>query len=461
MSRENILETIFTDYDESIFSDGSIDPMGLRIIWTSIGSKIFHNKLNTISTDIKLYTLNLFHHYLLQKCVKEEEDNVNRIIRKKPYFNKSELFEGIVIFLENLLIHAAHNSGDNSLKVPGINKLNNLKNNESKRSSVDKIVVDRDRGILVRQYLLGIHGRHKGPFIQMGIFSEKTEDIYSNFEVWKDASDIFKNSPWKDAEKVLSDLIKNKLLKPENKLGSLIEYRVEDVLSQAIAEKYVALLKRDIYVNDAIRTFWLNRLGLNKDTAGILYRKYLTQNPNEINYQEIIINAYAESNDAYLGAINAIEPFLTLIDKCINRILSSATTQINDDLNSFITQWLNNNEVDTDKIKTYLSVEYVNQEAISRLQSLLKIFSNALDAKNQAEYFIIHLIKYHQDIMKSRGNLNWVSIGADNKISVHKSIYISDQYLEYLKSKEWVNSYYLPTVDSLHKGLINEAAGDI
>ena len=60
--------------------------------------------------------------------------------------------------------------------------------------------------------------------------------------------------------------------------------------------------------------------------------------------------------------------------------------------------------------------------------------------------------------MKSRGNLHWVSIGVDNKISVHRSNFISDQYLEYLLSKEWVNSYYLPTVNSLHKGLVNEAA---
>jgi len=64
---DNTLDNIFTEYDESIFSDGSIDAMGLRIIWTSVGSKIFHTKLNTISTDIKLYTLNLPHLYLLQE----------------------------------------------------------------------------------------------------------------------------------------------------------------------------------------------------------------------------------------------------------------------------------------------------------------------------------------------------------------------------------------------------------
>ena len=458
MARENTLDNIFTDYDESIFSDGSIDPMGLRIIWTSIGGKIFHNKLNTISTDIKLYTLNLFHHYLLQKCVSEEEDSINKLIRKKPYFNKSDLFEGLVIFLENLLINATYNQRDNSLVVPGINKLGNLKNNESKKSTVDKIAVNRDKGILVRQYLLGIHGRHKGPFLQMGVFNENPEDIYNNPDVWKDAAKLFNSSPWKEAAIVLTDLIKNKLLNSNTKPGAFIEYKVEDVLTKSISEKYVALLKREIYVNEAIRSFWLNRLGLNQDTAGILYKAYLKQKANDLDFQQIIVNANVESGDPYLGAITAIEPLLTLIDKCINRILSSATSKIDDDLKYFINHWLKNNEVDINKIKSYLTVQFVNQEAINRLQKLLDIYSNALQSDKPAEDFIINLIKYHQDIMKNRGNLSWVNIGADNKISVHRSIYISDQYLEYLKSKKWVNSYYLPTVDSLHKGLINEAA---
>ena len=336
--------------------------------------------------------------------------------------------------------------------------MGNLKNNDSKKSTIEKISVNRDKGILVRQYLLGIHGRHKGPFLQMDVFSKNAEDIYSNVEVWKEAADIFKQSPWKEADEVLTNLIKTKILNSSAKPGAFIEFKVEDVVSQNITDKYVALLKKENYVNENIKTFWLNRLGLNSDTAGVLYKAYLHQNPNDTDYQKILEEAYELSNDPYLGAVNAIEPFLTLVDKCINRVLSSATVIIDNDLKIFIDNWLNKNEVDIAKIKTFLAVQYVNQEAIHRLTKLLDIYSIAILEKDSAEYFIIHLIKYHQDIMKSRGNLNWVSIGVDNKISVHKSNYISDQYLTYLKSKNWVNSYYLPTVDSLHKGLINEAA---
>jgi len=456
MSKENKLTDIFTDFDDSIFTDGSIDPMGLRIIWTSIGSKIFHNKLNTISTDIKFYTLNLFHHYLLQKCISEDEDSVNKLIRKKPYYNKSDLFEGLVIFLENLLTNAAYNFGDSSLVVPGKNKLGNLKRNDAKKQTVEKISVNRDKGILVRQHLLGIHGRHKGPFQQMGVFGENPEDIYNNPSIWKEAADIFIEKPWKEAAEVLSDLIKNKLLKSNTKSGTHIEYKVEDILTQDITEKYVALLYKEIYYTESIRSFWINRLGLNQDTAGILYKEYLKQTTEKIDFQKIIVDANKSSNDHFLGAINVIEPLLTLIDKCIKRILSSATSEIDSVLISFIDQWLISNEVYENKIKYYFSHTYLNQEAIIRLQKLLEIYITAKKEKKPAEYFILHLIKYHQDIMKSRGNLNWVSIGIENKISVHRSNYISDQYLKYLESKHWVNSYYLPTVHNLHQGLVNE-----
>lgn len=458
MSKENPLDKIFTDYDESIFSDGSIDPMGLRIIWTSIGSKIFHNKLNTVSTDIKLYTLNLFHHYIIQKCVNDDENSLNKLIRKKPYYNKSGLFEGLIIFLENLLIHATYYAENSSLMVPGKNKLINLKRNENKKKDIEKIIIGRDKGILIRQYLLGIHGRHKGPFQQMGVLNENPEDIYNNPNIWKETADLFNSKPWEEAAELLTDLIKNKVFKSNTRSGSFIEYKIDEVLTEDMQKKYIALLNKSIYSKDNIRTFWLNRLGLNQGTAGLLYSEYLNQNGQENHFQNILIQANKNNNDKLLGAITSIEPFLTLIDKCINRILSIKTKDIDNDLKKFIDNWLKQNEVNENKIKSYLSIDYLNQEAINRLSKLLEIYIAAKNDKKPAENFIIHIIQYHQDIMKLRGNLTWVSIGLDNKISVNRPNNISEQYLKHLESKEWVNSYYLPTVHSLHKGLVNETA---
>ena len=461
MILENTLDNIFTDYDESIFSDSSIDPMGLRIIWTSLGGKIFHNKLNTVSTDIKLYTLNLFHHYIIQKCITEDEDSVNQLIRKKPYFNKTDLYEGLIIFLENVLIHATYNANNTALIVPGKNKLGILKRNGANTKTVNKIAVNREQGILVRQHLLGIHGRHKGPFIQMGVFDVNPENIYNNREIWKEAASIFNDSPWNAAADELIELVKNKLLKSSAKTGAFIEYNVEDVLTPNIENTYVALLNKEIYYKSNISNFWLNRLGLTQSTAGLLFTEYLKQKQTqEFNhsskYQQIILKACSDSRDNLLMAITAVEPLLTLVEKSITRLLILGTVNIDDELAQFFNEWLDNNEVDVLKIQSFLSLDYLSQDAINRVQKLLDIYSNAKSADNQVEYFIINLIKYHQDIMKTRGNLNWISIGVNNNISVHRSINRFDPTFSYLKSKEWVNSYYLPTVESLHKGLTNE-----
>ncbi|MBK9733192.1 MAG: hypothetical protein IPO83_18210 [Chitinophagaceae bacterium] len=81
---ENSLSNIFTEPDGSIFSDGSIDPMGLRIIWTSMGNRIFGNRLNTISTDIRFFTLNLFNIPLLPPAKKNLQNKLRLLLAQLP-----------------------------------------------------------------------------------------------------------------------------------------------------------------------------------------------------------------------------------------------------------------------------------------------------------------------------------------------------------------------------------------
>src|SRR5688572_15702300 len=100
---ENSLSDIFTEPNDAIFSDGSIDPMGLRIIWTSMGNKIFGNRLNTISTDIRFFTLNLFHHSVIQACTRKYEEQFSTLVGNSPYNNSADLYDGLVIFLECLM----------------------------------------------------------------------------------------------------------------------------------------------------------------------------------------------------------------------------------------------------------------------------------------------------------------------------------------------------------------------
>ncbi|MDO9256943.1 MAG: hypothetical protein Q7U54_15590 [Bacteroidales bacterium] len=455
MLLENNLDDIFTSYDESIFSDGSIDPMGLRIIWTSLGNKIFYNKINTISTDIRYYTLNLFHHYLLYKCTVDWADKINGLVRKPPYINKSDLYEGILIFLENLLTRSTYEAPKmqpSNYTVPGLSKLKGLLLKDDKDNNGNKLVVKRTSGILVRQYLLGIHGRHKGPFMQMGILNSNSEVPYNNTALWENVGLLFSGNPWKSAAKNLLSLIDSKILSVVPKSGKEIEYKIEEILNPIIIKAYASILTPSLYSGDTVKSFWERQLGLHQGTAANLFTAY-KEFTDKSNYQGIIEKAKDEYKDEIINAIVAIEPFITCIDKMAKRILLRGTSFINDELITTANYWLNLTTIQIDKMEAFLSDVFFNPEAISRLRRLMKIYTSSKQSINPPIEFIKQLIQYHNEIMKSRGHMHWVSIGSDNKITIHKSLYFTNAELEKLKQPSWINNYYLSTLDSLYKGL--------
>ncbi len=59
------IESLFTDYDDSIEANAFRDLMGLQIIWPAVGLNIFGRIVITFSNDIQNFTLNLFNHYLV------------------------------------------------------------------------------------------------------------------------------------------------------------------------------------------------------------------------------------------------------------------------------------------------------------------------------------------------------------------------------------------------------------
>ena len=63
------LEKFLTEYDEGVSSELNLDPLGLQVIWSAYGQKIFKNRISSISNDVRNYTLNLFHHYIVRAVV--------------------------------------------------------------------------------------------------------------------------------------------------------------------------------------------------------------------------------------------------------------------------------------------------------------------------------------------------------------------------------------------------------
>jgi len=458
---ENSYKDIFTEYDKSIFSDGSIDPMGLRIIWTSLGNKIFKNKLNTISNDIRYYTLNLFHHYVICQCEVQFEDKIINLISRPPYNNRHDLHDGIIIFLESLLAHAAvkgniEDDQNSNSSVLATYKLKGLMYNKPNDKRVNYLFVDRKEGILVRHILLGIHGRYKGPFQQIGIFYKN--NYYQNTKFWKEeAPFLFANAPWNTLANDLIKIIDSKILSAKNYSATPIKIRVNDILSKGITNKYMQALKSANFKEKKFINFWKKQLGLMEGAAYLLYRELIDAEDKD-NYELIIkksSNKGSTDDNKYLTAICKIEPFITCIDKAINRLLKRGTIQIDNELKKFMSKWLNSKIINLSAINLYMNNTYLSQEALLRLKKLLEIYYASKD-KNDPVLFIHKIIAFHKDIMDGRGNTAWISIGTNNSITQHSSFNYSEDYLKFLESYEWVNSYYLPTVKNLYEGLYNQ-----
>ena len=67
-------KSLFTEYDENISAGLNVDPLGLQVIWSVYGQKIFQNKVSSISNDVRNFTINLFHHYIIKNLIENESN---------------------------------------------------------------------------------------------------------------------------------------------------------------------------------------------------------------------------------------------------------------------------------------------------------------------------------------------------------------------------------------------------
>jgi hypothetical protein len=450
---------IFTDLDDSIFSDGSIDPLGLRMIWTSLGNAIFKNKLNTVSTSIKFYTLNLFHHSVIREVQQQYPEIFLNHTGKAPYHTKTDLYDGLIIFLECLMAHVlvqerqwASAESNSDFFIPGLSKLKGKIDNGVSEQITVSIPVSKNEGILVRHILLGIHGRHKGPFQQMGLLNRF--DYYSNGRLWDEVRTLFKAPGWYRLHQRLCKVLRENVLSLRISGNKPIWVKASDALiDQSLLTLYRGVLHDDSFRLPSLISFWERYLGLSAagDTASLIY-DVVKSEKGEASAEEIIQELSEASGKEEFAAICAIEPFISLHNKVMNRLLSRGTVQFDEELKQFVRRKLSDPSINTSVIHQFLNERFFNAEAIRRLQELITLFEQSNHPVNEFQY-ITELIAFHHRVMKQRGNIPWISVGPSGDITQHRSFFYTDQYLQFLEGNVWMNDYYVGTVNSLYKGL--------
>lgn len=178
------LDSIFTEYDESLTKGLNIDPLGFQIVWTYFGQKIFQNKTTSVALDIRSYNINLFNHYIIYQIIQENEGlSFKNLITND--ITLKEKIEKTLIILENLLTWSwfatsRDEEWENQYKsgllgtYKAISLWDGMQNYTVNFNERDLQKLE----VLKSQRALGVSGRYKGPFRAMGFFKEYDENSY-------------------------------------------------------------------------------------------------------------------------------------------------------------------------------------------------------------------------------------------------------------------------------------------
>jgi len=438
---------IFTVPDKNITSDGAVDPMGMQLIWTYFGQKIFNKKLTTVSTDARNYTINLLHHYVLYQL--EAQGELRYAMEKYSAYKSEYLTKaGLVIFMENLLVYSLMDQDQqdtvNTIGILGRNKAQ--KNLAGSKYHQIKIEAEVDKEILVRQIQLGVNGRYKGPFMMMKIIGLKNLNYFDE-EFRRIKNDVF--DKWEEGRKLADELIEiiKKLLKNgsgEHPVATLDNYKEHKTLWSLYAKCF-----GQIEVNDTLKNYWSDMLGITTGAASAIYSAATEHNSRS---EVIKLACQVDQSPEQLGLLQdilQIEPFLSRCMHAFQLTIDKSCSEI-----SKIKKELNKLRKDL-PIKRAVEIAYNSKDPEDdKNKERLKMLVRDLKGNTTSnEKFITAIISYHTKVMKDRGGSAWVELGSNKQIkhNVHQTTRAPIDKV--VSGEYWYNSYYIDAIKSIKKGL--------
>jgi hypothetical protein len=447
------LDGFLTDYDDSLSSEGYIDPMGMLVIWSAFGQKIFNGRVNSISNDVRNYTLNLFNHYIIRKVISDDSvrlsSKINGIYGGKDRLNFKF---ACLLYLENLYTYSLirHRNKANTGGVLGSYNAQRIWV-ESKENPVMRFSYEKPGMILVRQLSLGVSGRYKSPFMQIGYFDD---GYHYDPQKWTEADIFIQQTPvLNKLAKVLIDHMRT-LLAQNEALRGLQFSAVPSALPDAYAEAF----KSSGVVGNYARNFWLGQTGLAQGAAGallsVLDDNAVLQPAVELKPEQLLLRALdklpADAERRKLEHIQLLEPFLAEAFLLFT-LLTAKKTQ---PLSAVIEAW---NALGRDEHRLPFLADYVRRNpdvtdvlrgttAHTRLTRLLGL-ADQPDMNSQ----IALVMKHHGQVMQERGQTAWMTLQDDNiKVHVRPSrMPVAD---DWRGQTPWVNGYYFSQFQSLVAG---------
>lgn len=444
------LEDLFTEYDADIEANAFRDPMGLQIIWSAVGQNIFGRNITVVSSDIRIFTLNLFHHYIVRELT-AGSTRLELSPRQKQFYTEKSLKTGLIIFLENLCTYMLHLGGDEVTGgIPGMSKAQGRIDDPENTGITISINVDDE--ILVRQISLGINGRYRTPFIHAGLVDgEYRYEPHADAEAWSEVRTFFSENEYSVLARLLLKLVEEMLFGTEVKSHPTIS--IEDGRLAAIQQAYVQCFgkHRPLNVGQFVG-FWRRRLRLDAGAAGALYNSVKSIiDKDDISIENVIHTTLEagepdEDERVKIEDIKRLEPFLISI-YCFFQVICAQeiedVQQVEDALEGSLNlfpDFLENIRRQAEDAKPVL--QRIDGFSKARLQQLTEIDFSSVESG------ITGVQKYQSAVMEQRGNSTWFSI-VDGRIKHN----VREYSLKDIKRRAWDNSYYISSLISICRGL--------
>ena len=422
----DFFKTYFSEEDDSISSSLERDPLGFQPIWTSLGYKIFAGVTTSVATDIRNYTINLIHHLVVSKL---RDTNFFSAFKGRSKISDVEAQQRLILALEMMLAYSAlqWSSGDASgiLGISSARKRwqdrsdNNIINLTKPPTDPKKDEFEGFTTLLVRQSGLGINGRYKGPFKNMGILDEAgTYDKNSQSDISE------KRTEYKD----LVETLVKKLMALQNKNFKL---RLDE--NNEFIEFYEKAFSSKTVYQEA-KSFWLEKMNIEEGKlSGDLYKDIVV---NDKNIAEQAKKLFTNKQDPVAKQICQVEPFLVAMELLFATLIQKPNDcQLIDELMKLCNQF-------AEAIKN-------SEDVHSRLEEL-----RGLALKQPIKD---KLIKYHEKISNERGIHPWIT---GDKI-YKKSQYMSDldnKVSQAIKGEiQWRRDYYLASIRQIKSGFEEKA----
>lgn len=455
------LSQFFTTYDDSLTQSLNTDPLGMTMIWSRLGQEVFHNRVSSISNDVRNYTLNLIHHYVIKQIVENQNELSRSLQGVFGHVDTLAFKQACLIYMENIFVFSmleAEESQQVKVQVQGILGTSKARQQLAEDESSLLFTNKQSGQLLVRQLTLGASGRYKTPFTEMAFFDKEYRyHLPTSAQQWNSAQSFIQNS--RGFNELAHNLVEHisKVISQDNKLPQIKWHKIPVAIKLGYAQSFATPAS----VGKQSKAFWLKATSLDKNAAGSLYEVINNSTQDYESAQSLFEQAIAQEESVIekrkMLDICRVEPLLAECELLLTVLLSRRFQSDADIYQSYLK--LDRNVSSIIQLARDLEAEVGIKEKFqagivkSRYEALLAF--GKLDSTESIESMtalIEELLKYHRTIMNQRGQSPWVERDSQGVYRCHvklRNLPTADKR----PYKTWFNGYYLDQFKNLIQGL--------